>query len=293
MTIILRTPANHGQLTSGDPLGSSSCVAYSFAYAVSHATGGVFHPTGRQIRSWTGDTLGGLELSQCDRAVTNNSDLEPMTGVWTEEQFYGYVEHGWHAVLLGGYAPIEASAFSGQPGFFRNHAIWVPALTRDGDPLADGRRSGIYKYHAASYGRLLTNRFAAALRDSTGHNVGPNHFEASLIRSTGLSSGTTVSADHEVSVARTSTLRRYLVDFDHRWVLSGSWHSTGGFTARCTGRQLFYATKLVDGVRHTDYSEPRYIVRLLSGAYGDEKLGSRKGWWINVNDPDVHLRRLA
>lgn len=289
----LWTPANLGQLTSGDPLGSSSCVAYSFAYAVSHATGGVVHPTGRTIRGWTGDTLGGLELSQCDRAVTAHTDVEPMTGTWTHDQFYDYLAAGWHAILLGGYAPIEASRFSGQPNFFGNHAIWVPRGLGAGDPLADGRRSGIYRYHGESYGAAIINQFAAALRDSTGHNVGPNHFEASLIRSTGLSSGTTVTADHEVAVVKTSTLRKYDVDFANRWVLSGSWHSTGGFTARCTGRNTFYLTKLVNGVRHTDYSEPRSIVRLLSGAYGDEKLGARKGWWININDPDVHFRRLA
>lgn len=281
------TPANLGQLTSGDPLGPSSCVSYSFAYAVSHATGGRVSPTGRTIRSWTGDTLGGLELGQCDRAVTGHTDVEPMTGVWTEAQFYDYLAHGWIAVLLGGYAPIEASRFSGQPGFYRNHAIEVPGGLAVEDPLADGRRSGIYKFHGEAYPRSLVNAFAAALRDSTGHNVGPNHFEASLIRVEQVSASTVSPVlPYRATVDQTNALRVYHPDVATRTIPLGGaeWkRNPTQFTSGCTGR---FRMRLADGTY-------RSLIRLLTGPYGDAHFGKGKGWWLNADAPNVHFRRVA
>lgn len=274
----LWNPANEGQLTSGDPLGSQSCVAYSASYAVSHATGGVVHPTGQTIRGWTGDIYGGLELGQVDRAITVHTSVEPMTGVWTSGEFYGYVAAGWQALLIGGYAPIEASRFSGQPGFYRNHAIWVPPGLKAGDPLADGRRSGIYHYHGEAYPKSLISAFAAALRDSTGHNVGPNHFEASLIRTTALSSGTQVSVGHSVML-RGDFMRYYVDDQNSPSHLVPP------------RRDLRHGNgEIYDATGRYEVSTPWGTKRLAKIV---SRTSQRAGWWINTDGDGVTYRRTA
>lgn len=180
------SPADEGQLSSGDPLGSQSCVAYGYSYMVADATNGVWHPTGRTIRGWTNDVLGGLELGQCERAIElRNRGLRIVTTVLTKAEYLAKRKAGYGMVLLGGYNVIGDSRFSGQPGFTGNHAIYVSPQDVQ-DPLADGRRPGIYKYHGEDYPQAIIDRFAHDLKipvdnHGTFRLAGSNHFEVSYL----------------------------------------------------------------------------------------------------------------
>jgi hypothetical protein len=174
-------PPFHGQLTSGDPLGSKSCVAYSFAMLIDAASFGADHPSGRQVREATGDTSGGLELAQCAAVAKGDYELQVTNGVFGRDVFENRLgSEAWGAVLIGGYSPIAHSAYSGEPGFTGNHAIAIIPPRIVMDPLADGRRAGIYKFDGAEYPIELIRSFAAALRLSNGQLAGPDHFEATL-----------------------------------------------------------------------------------------------------------------
>lgn len=175
-------PASHGQLTSGDSEGANSCVAYSFSYGLCEATNGRLHASGEQIRDWTFDHKGGLELSQCDAAVTRHLGASVDTKIIQRAEFRRLLaDERYGMVLIGGYPPIERSKFSGQPGFKGNHGIWVPSQ-RVKDPLCDGRRAGVYKWHNGLYPQSLIEDFAANLIMSNQKRAGSNHFEVSVFR---------------------------------------------------------------------------------------------------------------
>jgi hypothetical protein len=173
----------HGQLTSDDPHGSSSCVAYAASYAVCQATNGAIHPTGEQLRAATGDESGGLELGQIATVLRRDYDLLPSVGTFTAPVYEGRIASGlWVSVVIGGYGPVERSSFDGCPGVFGNHAEkWAKSDTED--PLADGRRAGIYDYQPGHpYPLVLQRAFAAALRLGDGSLAGPSHgYEAILL----------------------------------------------------------------------------------------------------------------
>lgn len=180
MTISAPPPFQR-QLNPDDPLGSESCVAYAFAMAIAAATGGAKHPTGEQVRDLTGDMNGGLELAQCAVVAQRDYGLPVSTGVFSREVYEARMATGrFVSVLIGGYRPIGATRFSGQPGGVFNHAVTeLPRLVVM-DPLADGRRPGVYKFHGEAYPQELVRQFAANLRLSDGSVAGDNHFEASL-----------------------------------------------------------------------------------------------------------------
>lgn len=175
-------PPFHGQLTSADPLGPDSCVAYSGSYAIAAATLGAKTPTGRAVRDATGDTSGGLELGQVAAVIKGPAfGILATIGTFSQAVFESRIASGlWGAVLIGGYAPVERSAVSGCPGFTGNHAIWCEAAF-DEDPLADGRRAGIYQFAGKPWPAGLRRAFAGALRLSNGKVAGPDHFEAILV----------------------------------------------------------------------------------------------------------------
>ena len=176
-------PPFQGQLpvTSHDPLGASSCVAYAGAMAIAAATNGAAHPTGRQVREATGDTKGGLELAQVAAVMKRDYELPVSVGVFTRAIYEDRIASGrWGAVLIGGYGPVESSAFDACPGFTGNHAVFEEQ-SFDEDPLADGRRPGIYRFDGHAWPIALRREFAAYLRLSNGATAGPDHFEAILV----------------------------------------------------------------------------------------------------------------
>lgn len=261
----LWTPANAGQLTSNDSEGGNSCVAYSGAYAVSDATNGRVHPTGEQIRDWTGDHMGGLELAQVDYAIAKNTGLDFSTNVYTAGEFYGRLASGYGAILLGGYKPIAQSRYSGQATFWGNHAIYVPPGLAVMDPLADGRRVGIYRYHGERYPSSLINAFAAALRLGNGSVAGSNHFEASIVHleASPAKDFRLVSAKGHVQIYSVSG----------RTITGRHQELTGGFSGRCTAPSRY------DWPGIGPYS----LVRMLTGSRTGKYL-AQKGTHITVTE---------
>lgn len=262
----LWNPANAGQLSSNDSEGGNSCVAYSASYALSDATNGRVHPTGNTIRDWTGDHLGGLELAQVDYAIARNTGIDFTTNVFTAGEFYGRLASGYGAILLGGYKPIAQSRYSGQPTFWGNHAIYVPPGLAVMDPLADGRRSGIYRYHGERYPSSLINAFAAALRLGNGSPAGGNHFEASIVHL-------------EASTAKPFNLAATqgnvgVYEVSGRTITGRSLEHTGGFSGRCTAPSRY------DWPKVGAYS----LVRML--------VGSRKGKYLAVKGSHITVTEI-
>lgn len=267
----LWTPINQGQITSNDPEGPRSCVSYSFAYAVSDATNGRFHPTGNTIRDWTGDHLGGLELDACDRAVAGHLAIDFRTDVYTRAEFYGLLAKGYGAVQIIGYQPVGATKFDGSPGFIGNHAWYVPPGLAVMDPLADGRRPGVYRYKGEVYPKSLIDAAAANLNVGDEHHrrhAGPDHFEASFVRLEAAPK----PARFTVTVAP-GTLAYYPANKATRRVAQ---HGavvarTKGFTDACTAPLRFLWTGHGSLV----------LVQLLDDPH--------KGMWINARSPRVHV----
>lgn len=260
------TPANAGQLSSGDPEGGFSCVSYSFSYLVSASTS--FAPTGRTIRGWTGDHSGGLELQQCDRAVSTHTSVDVNTSVFTRAAFYAMLAKGYGAVLLGAYGPIERSRFSGQSGFFGNHAIYVPSDRKAGDPLADGRHGG-YRYHGEVYPTSLLDAFAAELLLSTHHQAGSNHFEASFVRETNSNQP---AIRYRVEVIPGKVALYAANPATHTVASAAVTVTTGGFSGTCTPPARYV---------WTGHNADLRVVRLTSG--------SRIGKWLNVDAARVKV----
>lgn len=268
-------PINQGQISSADPLGPASCVAYSFAYAIGDATNGRVHPTGRTIRSWTGDVNGGLELQQCDAAVASHLGLDFRTDVYTRAEFYALLARGYGAVQLIGYGPVGDTKFDGSPGFLGNHAWYVPPTRKIMDPLADGRRAGIYEYHGEVYPTSLIDAGAAYLIVGTAphqRHVGPDHFEASFIHLEAAAP----AIRYKVTVDP-GRLAYYPAHASTRTVdnTGAILAHTIGFTAACSAPIRF--TWVGHGVSLR-------LVRLTSGAH--------IGKWVNAGSARIHLKEV-
>lgn len=279
----VHTPGDDGQITQHapiphDPEGPNGCVAYSTSYLVSDATNGRVHPTGEQIRNWTGDHLGGLELAQVDRAVTVHTDLNMLVDVYTASEFYGHLASGYGAVLLGGYLPIAASKFDAfDGGFLDNHGVYVPPGLAVMDPGADGRRRTVYRYHGEAYPKSLIDAYAAALMvqkpsrtSPKGRLAGPNHFEAGLVH---LESAPQPAKPWEL-VMTSGNLWVYHANATHRTIGGRDRHHSGGFSGACTAPARF----TWPGVG--SYT----LVRMLEG--------SHKDWWIAKGASHVTIREV-
>jgi hypothetical protein len=168
---------------NGDPEGWSSCTAYSASMAGDFDTLGAQKPTGRQIRGLTGDHTGGLNLAQVDAALLEgwNINLATIKDLpWAD--FAKKIIAGCGAILDGGYGPIADSRFDAGGGFRGNHAIFVAPGFIGMDPLADGRRAGIYKFHGEAYPTALLKDFAGRLDLGNGNKLGSGLVYASFTR---------------------------------------------------------------------------------------------------------------
>lgn len=168
---------------SGYSLGWSSCTAYSAAMAGDFDTLGAKRPTGKQVRVLTGDTTGGLNLSQVDEALLKGWAIDLQTVYfmpWAD--FAKKIGAGCGAILQGGYAPIADSRFDAGRGFRGNHAIFVAPGWVGMDPLADGRANGVYKYHGEAYPKALLLDFASKLELGHGARLGTGQVYASFTR---------------------------------------------------------------------------------------------------------------
>lgn len=167
---------------SGYSLGWLSCTAFSAAMAGDYDTLGAKRPTGEQVRMLTGDTTGGLNLGQVDAALLLGWDINLNTVYrlpWAD--FAAAINAGKAAILQGLYAPIADSRFDAGRGFRGNHAITVLPGWVVMDPLADGRATGVYRYHAEPYPEALLRSFAGQLNLGT-TRLGDGLVYASLTR---------------------------------------------------------------------------------------------------------------
>ena len=149
---------------NGYSRGWQSCTCYAGAMAAAFDRQVKFLMSGEALRRKTGDTAGGTNLAQVDNALiagwrVNLDVVYRMT--WAN--FAKKINAGAGAVLQLWYAPIADSKFDAGNGFRANHAIFVPPTWRAMDPLADGRRSGVYKYHGEVYPQSLLRNAAGKL----------------------------------------------------------------------------------------------------------------------------------
>jgi hypothetical protein len=263
MTCTGYLPVFQPQLQSGYALGGLSCTCFAGAMAGQYDTCGAKLPTGRQVRYLTGDTDGGTTLLQVDAALRKGYGIDLDTRIGTAAltwaQFSAYINAGRGAVLQGGYAPINDSRFQGSETFRGNHAIAVFPGWVAMDPLADGRRPGIYKYHGEAYPESLLRAFASQLDLGNGSKSGMRVW-CGLTRD----NATTWKAG-----IHPTTRTRFWVYTIHDGVITGrTVDATAGFSANCTPPRAYRwpgssvvsksLVQLTSGSRRDRYIESRY-----------------------------------
>jgi hypothetical protein len=134
-----------GQLTSGDPYGSTNCAAYALAKGIEFDTCGQVILTGARVRQLSSEPIPdprspGLHHGQLrDVAAQFGLRVDVLYGApWDEFEDANRD----HAVLLAiNYRPIQYSSFSGQRTFSGNHELLVLPQRFTYDSLCDGRLS--------------------------------------------------------------------------------------------------------------------------------------------------------
>lgn len=258
-------PTFQKQLNSADPLGSANCTAYSGGMAGDYHTCGAKKPAGKRVRELTGDYVGGTTLIQIDAALNKGwgIDLETRIGgyrlTWTE--FANKIASGRGAILQGGYSAIQYTKYSGSRTFGGNHAIFVPPRWKVADPLCDGRREEIYKYHGEQYPASLLEEFAGRLilDPVTGRKLGRGYVWASLTRDN--TSNTILS--WKVVVPKGTFIRYKLAN---GIIVGYEKYKTGGFSAGSSRPKIYKA-------KGQTFSS-RTLVMIKTGAY--------QGWFIGA-----------
>jgi hypothetical protein len=159
---------------SGYRYGWESCAAFVGAMAADYATCGVTHPSGAQVRNRTNEPIPdphspGLTIGQVADALATLGVQVTTFARFSWGTVEELVDAGHYVSLCGGYAVIRPTRFTGDPAFYGNHQIGIPPGWEAQDPLCDGRRTGIYRYHAEPYPRSLLRSFAGAFRVQTGN----------------------------------------------------------------------------------------------------------------------------
>jgi len=231
-----------GQL-DGSTYEGLNCTCWSAGKAADDDSCGAKKPSSSSIRIWTGDKSGGTNLAQVDDALRTHVGIDLDTRYrypWAE--FTRRVQGGASAILQGWYAVIRDSPYSGSETFGGNHAVLVTPGLVVMDPLADGRRAGIYRYHGEQYPESLLRTFAARL------NVGGSTYKP-------LGDGLVYAAfsrDNEPDVYRCSihpapgtkgypNYRYYNYFAVANGVITGlpKVGRTAGFSANCTAPRLY------------------------------------------------------
>jgi hypothetical protein len=150
---------------SGDKNGWVNCAAYVGGFAADYSTCGAKKPTGAQVRALTNEPVPdpaspGLTIVQVTNALARlGVTVYPFVKAsW--DQVLAWWKEGRYISLCGQYSVIRPTRFSGDPNFYGGHQIGVPGTFEAEDPLCDGRRAGIYKYHAEAYPVDLLRQFA-------------------------------------------------------------------------------------------------------------------------------------
>ncbi len=156
---------------AGGVTGPFDCTAWSDRVAIATATCGKQTPSGRLIRTLSNEPVPdphspGLNLVQAAAVAEKyyNVHLDVRIGfaavTWAE---YEHRRASGEATLLqGGYAAIADSKYDAGGGFRGNHCI-AETTHATYDPLADGRRAGIFRWDGTIYNRATIQTFAARL----------------------------------------------------------------------------------------------------------------------------------
>lgn len=235
-------PRFQDQINPYDPLGGLNCTTYSGAMAGDYHTCGAKVPTGKRVRELTGDRSGGTTLTQVDYALRRgwNIDLDTRIGSarLTWSQFEDKIDAGRAAILQGSYRVIRPTRFTGSTTFTGNHAILVLPGWVVMDPLCDGRRPGIYKYHGEVYPKELLKRFAGdlVLTPSTGRRLGFGLTWASFTRDN------TVSYKVIIRPKPPATKKAFTHYIVKDGIIQGRVGAvTGGFEQPCTAPRIYKA----------------------------------------------------
>ncbi len=262
-------PVFQDQINSYDPLGSLNCTCYSGAMAGDYHTCGGKRPTGKRVRELTGDRSGGTTLPQVDYALNKgwaiNLDTRIGSARLTWSEFEAKINSGRAAILQGSYKVIAPTRFSGSPTFTGNHALLVLPNWIAMDPLCDGRRPGIYKYHGEAYPKDLLKRFAGELVLNTryGTKLGYGRVWCSLTRDNTEAWKCSI---HPLDGQDTRVFATYFVNSEGVIYKRGS-KRTGGFTATCTPPRYYRAKS---GLGYAGKS----LVRITSGFLKDTYISS-------------------
>lgn len=243
---------------SGCPRGWSSCTCFAGGMAADYHSLGKIQPTGCAVRVGTGDLVGGTTLAQVNFALEQHWKISlDIRYRMTWATFAKWIESGKGAILQGGYGPIADSRFDAGGGFRGNHAVFVPPDWHVMDPLADGRRPGIYRFHGEAYPQSVLKSFAGRLQLSPdGAFLGSGYVYAAFTR------------DNEASYRASVSARGfwlYTVGPDNL-VKHREWVHTGGFSASCMPPHAYLWPK----------TGKAYALVRLTG-------GSRAGFYIPSN----------
>jgi len=255
-------PKFQDQINSYDYLGSLSCTCYSGAMAGDYHTCGAKKPTGKAVRYYTGDRIGGTSLPQVDYALNRgwgiNLDTRIGSSRLTWSQFVNAINSGRGAILQGSYRAIHGTKFAGDLNFTGNHAVFVPPGWKVMDPLCDGRRAGIYKYHGEVYPRDMLRRFAGYLELSPGGpRAGLGYAWCSLTRDNKIT--------YKARVPEGTFTKYHVVD---GIITVKRVYETGGFSAMCTAPRLYPAR---DGLGFANRSLVKLTTGGREGAYISSK----------------------
>jgi hypothetical protein len=257
------------QLNPNDPMGGFNCTCYSGAMAAQYHTCGTKFITGERVRYLTGDRSGGTALPQVDYALNKvgvHLDTHVGSQRVTWEQFVARLNAGQGAIVQGGYNAIYQTRFSGSETFKGNHAIYVNPGFIGMDPLADGRRTGIYKYHGEKYPPYLIKNFAAQLVKvpNTNQKVGYGLVWCAFTRDNWAAVPPVIKTNR-VHIPAGTFIRYYS---RNGVIVKHTKHRTGGFSAYAT------ATRTLPAIRSLPY-DSRTCVWITSGAYKGWLIGSR------------------
>ena len=262
-------PTFQDQINANDPLGNQSCTTYSGAMAGDYDTCGSKKPTGKRVRELTGDKVGGTTLLQVDYALQKgwgiNLDTRIGSSKLTWDQFAAKINKGYGAILQGSYAAIHGTKFAGDDRFQGNHAVFVPPGWGVMDPLCDGRRPSIYKYHGEAYPQDMLKRFAGLLMLDVKKNkrLGIGYVWCSLTRDNTIV--------YRANVVPKTGVKKKI--YRHYYVTDGiiqkyTVNSTSGFLAITTAPKTYQAKP---GLKF----KSKRLVKIKSA-------GSRSGWYISA-----------
>jgi hypothetical protein len=147
----------------GSTYGGYNCTLASMCMAVVRHYRGVnppgtalWYPRPSDMRYKSGDRSGGTTLAQASALASKYygaSMSVRYSYAWSE--FIKRIVEGRGAILQGSYSVLAPTAYDACPGFTGNHAVYVNERRYNSadhryellvyDPLADGRRAGIWK----------------------------------------------------------------------------------------------------------------------------------------------------